>query len=69
MYILLYMAIMEKIVIWNILLEEIRKYYINFDEENPMVLKVPHITASLADGAKASNTKILNLSYCIHQLS
>lgn len=40
--------------------EELNKYYINFDEQNPDVLKVPHITASLADGAKASNTKNLD---------
>ena len=40
--------------------EELRKYYINFDEQNPDVLKVSHITASLAEGAKASNTKNLD---------
>lgn len=40
--------------------EELREYYINFDEQNPDVLKVPHITASLAEGAKASNTKNLD---------
>lgn len=40
--------------------EELRKYYINFDEENSCVLKVPHITTSLANGAKASNTKNLD---------
>ena len=40
--------------------EELREYYINFDEQNPEVLKVPHITASLAEGAKASNTKNLD---------
>lgn len=39
---------------------ELEKYYINFDEENPMVLKVPHITASLEVDAKASNTKNLD---------
>lgn len=32
--------------------EELSEYYINFDEQNPDVLKVPHITASLANGAK-----------------
>ena len=40
--------------------EELKKYYINYDEQNPNILKVPHITASLAEGAKASNTKNLN---------
>lgn len=39
--------------------DELKNYYINYDEENPSVLKVPHITASLASGAKASNTKKL----------
>ena len=37
--------------------KELEKYYINFDNEGN--LKIPHITASLADGAKASNTKNL----------
>lgn len=41
--------------------DELKDYYINFDEQNPSVLKVPHITASLSEGAKASNTK--NLSF------
>ena len=41
--------------------EDIMEYYINYDEENPQVLKVPHITASLSEGAKASKTK--NLSF------
>ena len=46
---------------FEILLPEgLREYYINFDEQNPDVLKVPHITASLAEGAKASNTKNLD---------
>ena len=40
--------------------EELSEYYINFDEQNSDVLKVPHITASLSNGAKASNTKNLN---------
>lgn len=40
--------------------DELKDYYINFDEQNPGVLKVPHITASLSEGAKASNTKKLN---------
>lgn len=42
--------------------EELKKYYINFDEENPSVLKIPHITASLKEGAKASNTKKLKFN-------
>lgn len=40
--------------------EELREYYINFDEQNPKVLKKPHITASLSKDAKASNTKNLD---------
>ncbi len=39
--------------------DELMPYYINYDEQNPDVLKVPHITASLSEGAKASNTKNL----------
>ena len=39
---------------------ELMPYYINYDEQNPDVLKVPHITASLSEGAKASNTKNLD---------
>lgn len=42
--------------------EELKKYYINFDEDNPCVLKIPHITASLKQGAKASNTKNLKFN-------
>lgn len=38
---------------------EIIPYYINYDEDNPGILKVPHITASLAEGSKASETKQL----------
>lgn len=40
--------------------DELKKYYINYDEQNPIVLKIPHITASIAEGAKSSNTKNLN---------
>lgn len=40
--------------------EELKIYYINYDEQNPTILKTPHITASLAKGAKAANTKNLN---------
>ena len=39
---------------------EIKKYYINYDEDNKEVLKVPHITASLSIDAKASQTKNLD---------
>lgn len=39
---------------------ELRKYYINYEEQNPSELKVPHITASLANGAKAVKTKDLD---------
>ena len=40
--------------------DELMPYYINYDEQKPDVLKVPHITASLSEGAKASNTKNLD---------
>ena len=40
--------------------DELKDYYINYNEQNPTVLKTPHITASLAEGAKATNTKNLN---------
>ena len=39
---------------------DITGYYINFDEDNPTKLKIPHITTSLAKGAKAKDTKNLN---------
>lgn len=39
--------------------DEIMPYYINYEEERPGELKKPHITASLAEGAKASKTKDL----------
>ena len=35
-------------------------YYINYDEERPNKLKVPHITASIVKGAKAYKTKDLD---------
>ena len=41
--------------------EEVMPYYINYDEDNPGKLKIPHITASLSEGAKPSATK--NLSF------
>ncbi len=40
--------------------DELMPYYINYDEQNPNVLKVPHITTSLSEEAKASNTKNLD---------
>ena len=39
---------------------EIMQYYINYDGDNPQKLNVPHITASLAEGAKAYKTKNLH---------
>lgn len=39
--------------------DELKQYYINFDENDPSMLKIPHITVSLSEGAKASNTKNL----------
>ncbi len=39
--------------------DDIMQYYINYDEEDSSKLKKPHITASLAEGAKASKTKNL----------
>ncbi len=39
--------------------DELKPYYINYDEQNSNILKVSHITASLSEGAKASNTKNL----------
>lgn len=38
---------------------ELIPYYINYDEQNPNFLKIPHITASLKEGATAANTKNL----------
>ena len=38
--------------------EDIMPYYINYEEEGK--IKKPHITASLAEGAKAVDTKNLN---------
>lgn len=39
--------------------DNIMKYYINYDEENPQKLKIPHITASLTEDSKSSDTKNL----------
>lgn len=41
--------------------KELIPYYINFDEDNSQKLKLPHITVSLNENAKAANTK--NLSF------
>ena len=43
-----------------ILPKELKKYYINYDEQNIESLKIPHITVSLAENAKAANTKNLD---------
>lgn len=40
--------------------DELINYYINYDEDNNTKLKIPHITTSLSEGAKASDTKNLN---------
>lgn len=39
--------------------DDLVPYYINYDEQNPKILKTPHITASLAEGAESCNTKNL----------
>lgn len=38
--------------------EELKKYFINYDEDTGL-LKTPHITVSMAEGAKAYKTKDL----------
>lgn len=35
--------------------DELIPYYINYDDQNPDILIVPHITASLSEGTKAFN--------------
>lgn len=40
--------------------DELMEFYINYHEDNPTRLKPPHITASLAEEAKASRTKDLD---------
>ncbi len=40
--------------------EELQEFYINFEEEGTGVLKKPHITASLGEGATAVNKKRLD---------
>ena len=42
--------------------EELKPYYINYDEINKSTLKIPHITASLSDDAEAVNTKNLKFN-------
>ena len=39
--------------------DELKPYYINYDEDEPSKVKIPHITSSLALDAKAMNTKNL----------
>lgn len=39
--------------------DDLIPYYINFDEQNPNELKIPHITVSLGENAKAYDTKNL----------
>lgn len=39
---------------------ELKKYYINYDEQNLTILKTPHITTSLAIDAIPTNTKKLS---------
>ena len=39
--------------------ETIMPYYINFEDEEHKIISHPHITASLAEGAKASDTRFL----------
>lgn len=39
--------------------EDMKKYYINYEEKIPGKLKVPHITTSLGYGATPMNTKNL----------
>lgn len=40
--------------------ENLKPYYINYDETNTNILKKPHITASLSEEAEAVNTKNLD---------
>ena len=37
--------------------EELKPYYINYDEDDSSIIKIPHITSSLKEDAKAVNTK------------
>lgn len=40
--------------------EELKAYYINYENPGLPALRIPHITASLAEGVTPSNTKNLN---------
>ena len=40
--------------------DELMPYYINYQEEDPTVLKTPHITSSLTIGASPTKTKDLH---------
>ena len=40
----------------------LKPYYINYDEEDNTKIKIPHITSSLAIDAKAMNTKNLTFT-------
>ena len=42
--------------------EPLKKYYINYDENDSSLLKTPHVTSSLADEAEAVNTKNLTFN-------
>lgn len=46
--------------------DDVMKYYINYDEQEPSKLKRPHITASLAEGAAAFKTKDLIFAPLTH---
>lgn len=40
--------------------DELLPYYINYEDDNKILLRTPHITTSLAIDAKEANTKNLN---------
>lgn len=42
--------------------DELKKYYINYEEKEQNILRTPHITTSLSNGAKAVNTKNLKFN-------
>lgn len=48
---------------------KLKEYYINYNEQNPEILKIPHINASLANKAKAVNSKNLILKGLKTQLN
>lgn len=39
--------------------EDLKRYYINYDEEEPSKLKIPHITVSLSGEGKPNDSKDL----------